>query len=421
MQTAVRFLQAHRAACGPRFLALLLWSAALLTGATPASAVTYSYIDLGEGAAYGINNAGQIVGFSSRIGFHARLWDSLVKVNLGAPDGTESAAYGINSSGQAAGRIYTENYGPGTATVWNGTTPTSLGTLGGLPNYAFGINNAGQVVGSIQTEASNNGFQQAALWTGTTPTLLDPLPGGLFSRAVSINSLGQAVGFSSRSSPSAPPHAVLWNGTTATDLGTLGGSFSMAAGINDAGQIVGRSNRAGEDAWHAAVWNGNSVTDLGTLGTGRYSQAAGINSIGQIVGSSDTVGDNERHAVLWNGLVATDLNAFVEPAVTADGWVLQEATAINDSGSIVGLAYNSLNGETHAYVLVAIPEPASCALLLAGLGLLACSARLGRARGRRAQAWRRRARKGSAGPAPYLAASSASISSMMVSMRLMRA
>ncbi|MBW8894400.1 MAG: PEP-CTERM sorting domain-containing protein, partial [Burkholderiales bacterium] len=77
----------------------------------------------------------------------------------------------------------------------------------------------------------------------------------------------------------------------------------------------------------------------------------------------------------WNGTVATDLNAFVDPAAAGAGWILQEANAINDNGWIVGEAYNSSTGETHAYLLVAIPEPETCALMLAGLGVLAFAAR----------------------------------------------
>lgn len=42
-----------------------------------------------------------------------------------------------------------------------------------------------------------------------------------------------------------------------------------------------------------------------------------------------------------------------------------------------GDAYNSITGETHAYVLsiAAVPEPETYAMLLAGLGLLGFHAR----------------------------------------------
>ena len=55
--------------------------------------------------------------------------------------------------------------------------------------------------------------------------------------------------------------------------------------------------------------------------------------------------------------------------------MLINARAINDSGAIVGDAYNSALGVEHAFVLTPIPEPETYAMLLAGLGLIGAIAR----------------------------------------------
>ena len=75
------------------------------------------------------------------------------------------------------------------------------------------------------------------------------------------------------------------------------------------------------------------MTDLGTLG-GPNSEATGLNYVGstQVVGTSDVAGGG-THAFVYERGTMTDLNSRL-PA--GSGWVLEAATAINDSGEIVG-------------------------------------------------------------------------------------
>lgn len=172
-------------------------------------------------------------------------------------------------------------------------------------------------------------------------------------------------------------HATLWSSGTIIDLGTLGGSYSWAQGINNAGQVAGTAFTKGDAQVHATVWNGTTATDLGTLG-GNYSWAYGINNAAQVVGIARTTGNVEDHATLWNGTTATDLNTFLSNSNVSDGWVLTEATSINDKGWIVGKANNSKTGESHAYLLstvTAVPEPEAYAMFLAGLGVMGAIAR----------------------------------------------
>ena len=51
-------------------------------------------------------------------------------------------------------------------------------------------------------------------------------------------------------------------------------------------------------------------------------------------------------AFLYSGGVMQDLNSLIDPS---SGWVLGQATGINDSGQVVGYSYNA-NGQDHAFL-----------------------------------------------------------------------
>lgn len=76
------------------------------------------------------------------------------------------------------------------------------------------------------------------------------------------------------------------------------------------------------------------------------------------------------HATLWDDNKPIDLNSLVDPGILDAGWVLRRAYDIHHKGWIVGDAYNSKLDVTHAFLLSPVPQPGTCAMLLAGLGLL---------------------------------------------------
>jgi probable HAF family extracellular repeat protein len=256
----------------------------------------------------------------------------------------------------------------------------SLGLLPGYPaggytgifgpsTAATGINDSGQIVGSAFFVTGGiltyppPPAPHAFLYSGAVMQDLGTFPGGSQSEATGINDSGQVVGYADNSSGS--EHAFLVSGGTMRDLGTLpGGSNSYATAINNSGQVVGYGD--GSDGnQHAFLYSGGAMQEL-TFPGAWETLALGINNRGQVVGEAHIAGAN-MGAFLYSNGAMVDLNSVT----AARGWILEQATGINDSGEIVGYGVNP-SGQTDAFLLTPTPEPSTlCLSITCGFALLA--------------------------------------------------
>ncbi len=100
--------------------------------------------------------------------------------------------------------------------------------------------------------------------------------------------------------------AFVWDGSTSTDLGTLGGSYVEVNGMNGAGLMVGYGPDA-SGANRGFRWQGGDLEPMGTLG-GYGSYAKAVNASGQVVGYAQPAGSSYLHGFLDDGSGLVDLH-----------------------------------------------------------------------------------------------------------------
>lgn len=193
-----------------------------------------------------INNAGQVAGWD--LLKQAFVWQNGTVTYLSRL-GSYSRALGINNRGQVVGYSSTQS-GKQHAVLWNNGVIRDLGTLiGGHNSQAKSINRGGKVVGWSDT---SSGLKHAVLWQNRQISDLGTI-GGNASLATDINNRGTVVGYSFtvNNYKEIPVHAFVWKNGIIRDLNSLlpansGWELNTAYGINNLGQIVGSGQKNGQ-------------------------------------------------------------------------------------------------------------------------------------------------------------------------------
>lgn len=312
--------------------------------------------------------------------------------DLGSVGGNFTLPSDINDVGDVVGAVQTATFDYHAFLYTDRTGLRDLGTMGGTGwSQAVGINNQGHFIGYFtRADGSTGAFLQG---NNIGTTTLAGFPGSSLTTASGLNDADQVTGTSSLP---VGAHAFVWSAATGMrDLGTLGGSVSNGWGINAHGQVVGQSIVVDDPyfpIYHAFRYtDGIGMQDLGALlpGTSRTpSGVRGINADGDVIGysynpggpfgtflytdrdgmrdlgtlggqssSAYDINDNGaavgtaalpsglQHAFLYThdaGMV--DLNSLID---STTGWTLWTAQAINNSGTIVGIA--TMGGRSRGY------------------------------------------------------------------------
>lgn len=286
-----------------RFGHAVLWQKKTVRDLGPAGSQTYA-----------INDKGQVVGMCAG---RAVLWQDGRMTELGAlpPPSADylpahqSGATGINNAGQIAGYsvfrlrpglpAYPQSVDFPYAFLWQHGHMTSLGLQNGALTTT--INAAGKI----------NFFVPVRSPVGSHL-------GGI----TGLNDKNQVIGTISlglvtKSGRNMKTHAFLSVSGRARDLGTLGGSNSTPHAINNSADVVGESDLAGktlhaaaahgrssryvlDQESHAFLWRAGKMWDLNRLLPARSGwvllSANGLNNRGQVVG--DGLYRNHHHAFL---------------------------------------------------------------------------------------------------------------------------
>lgn len=222
-----------------------------------------------------INDAGQIVGYSStQTGEeHAFIWQNGEMRDMGS---ALCEAFDINNYGAVVGGSY----------LLQGESLIELGAPGNTEARA--ISNTGLVVGGAKTD---DGPFRAFLWKDGVMYDLHTPPDES-SWASDVNDLGQIVGTCNL-------HAFIWQDGVMKNLDALENGVSWACSINNRGEIVGSSSYLdGNNTRRATLWANGNVVDLGIMNGGSFSEAYSISDNGLIAGIADD-SDGAKHAVLW--------------------------------------------------------------------------------------------------------------------------
>lgn len=328
-------------------------------GTLPGGGNSYALAVSGDGST--VCGYGSVPGSSTR----AFRWMRVGGMqDLGALPGTDSSiAHAINFDGTV---IVGQGIGCAAplgcrdhAVRWTlGSGPQDLGTLpSGAVSYGYGVTADGSI--AVGGSTIQSGITRPCRWTAPgaaeeVGTFQDNDDGA--ARVISAD--GSII--AGWATTSGYPHATLWTGSGALDLGTIAGfptSFSNAM-TPDGAKIVGTCRQQGVSA-RAFRWTASrGMENLGALPTHGSSDAFGVSADGAIVvgSAARSIINGDDRAVLWTpALGMVDLNIyFPSLGLSLDGNRLTHATGISADGTVI------IGWGTGGAWRAEIPRPCTC-------------------------------------------------------------
>lgn len=240
----------------------------------------------------GLNDLGHVVGSTEVNGTTvATLWKNGKAELLQGFPGEPSAANDINNAGQIVGySTRSEHFGGPMHVQWNNGQPSYLPGIASGFGWASDINEAGQIAGASRTAR----FHSAARWDDGNVTELDaPYT---YGSALGINSHGTVVGNSDGK-------GAIWSKDGTLILDQFSGELHD---ITDTGTAVGFGYFPNPDGYvRALLYQDGEIFNLNDLivgdraGLGVLRGAFAINEGGQIVGFASQGGSTDfTHAFL---------------------------------------------------------------------------------------------------------------------------
>lgn len=299
-------------------LALILATAAF---AQP----TYDVIDvgdlangIGQSTGYALNSAGFVVGITATTssGNRGFIWNPSTGIMTslaalpGSSGGGNSALatepYAINALSTIVGRAYVYNgatYVSNHATRWDApTTAFDLAPIGTRTSVAWAINADGIAAGTIN---STTGIPVATLWYPDGSTFsLTPLPTETFAQFLDINDEGTALGQYNISGTPFWGTFIRTPDGTRIDLPFPSGTTQMTpTAINNSRTVVGYLRIGTGGATRPFMWTPTTGTTILNTGSVTNGAATAINDSGTIVG--------------WHGTGVVSACAWYDPAAAS--------------------------------------------------------------------------------------------------------
>lgn len=293
----------------------------------------------GSTRVYDLNAAGEVVGtvtFSADSSL-AVLWRNGRMTPLGA-----GAAYAINDRGQVAGGS------GGAAVIWDGGEKREAYRRG-TRAAATAINQNGDVAGDWwEYCACRNPLSGAFAVVGGKVVDVVPADGYKSPLVYGINDAGWVVG--SLGNNRSQPDAFLYRDGEMVNLestlfGVSSAAYSWATGVNNLGQVVGQgpSNEGWQGMQRAFRLENGKVTWLGDAQP-PPSGANDVNDRGEVVGYVGSLGLPGARVFapgfLWWAGGATRLDWLL----VGDEWAIGEGVAVNERGQILAYGKNIRTG-----------------------------------------------------------------------------